>query len=90
MAIPNAPLEALPLVILATLEIDKMVEIMSTAKCSISHHLSLVKPVILVKLLKPRIVERYLMGTTFDDMSHWNLEGEPLIMEGEGTIEGKR
>ena len=82
MAASNVPTDILPCVIIAKLETGETVEMASAAKCSLSQGPTIMRPVIMLKLLNPRIVHRYPPETTFDDMEPLeDREGEPLAVE---------
>ena len=95
MAIPSTtempateiPPEALPCLILVKTESGAMVKVASVAICSFTKQLGLLKPVLLLKLLLPKIVERYLDGPEFDSMGPLeDREGEPFIIRGKGQV----
>ena len=87
----NVPLEALPYIILAMQEISGTMETATMVQCWTSQHLSLVKSVILIELLKPRIVECYLMGQHSITRSFLeDQKGGPFIAEGAGTSEDQK
>lgn len=63
------------------------IEVASVAMCSFTKHPGLVKPVLLIRLLCPKIVERYPNGQEFDDVEHLeDREGEPFIIRGKGKM----
>lgn len=68
MAITIVSLEELPCIIIATTETSKTIEIANKAQCSISHFPNLVKPVVFVKLLSLKIVERYPTEPKFEEV----------------------
>ena len=98
MAIPSTtempateiPQEALPCLILAKTESGATVEVASAAICSFAKQPGLLKPVLLLKLLRPKIVERYPDGPEFDSMGPLeDREGEPFIIRGKGQVPKK-
>ena len=98
MAIPSAtempateiPQEALPCLILAKNESGGTVEVASTTISSFTKQPGLLKPILLLKLLRPKIVEKYPDGLEFDDMEPLeDREGEPFIIRGKGEIPEK-
>ena len=98
MAIPSTtempateiPQEALPCLILAKTESGATVEVASAAICSFAKQPGLLKPVLLLKLLRPKIVERYPDGPEFDSMGPLeDREGEPFIIRGKGQVPEK-
>lgn len=90
MAATNIPEEALPCIILATLEIGKTAKVASATKCSFAWHPRLMKLVLLLRLLQPRIVERYLTSPKFEDLEPLSdHEGEPFIIRGKVEMQEK-
>ena len=98
MAIPSTtempateiPQEALPCLILAKTEAGETVEVASAAMCSFTKQPGMVKPILLLRLLRPKIVERYPDGPEFDSMGPLeDREGEPFIIRGEGQAPKK-
>ena len=84
------PQEALPCLILSKMEAGETVEVASAAMCSFTKQLGMVKPILLLRLLCPKIVERHPDGPEFDYMEplkDW--EGEPFIIRGEGQVPEK-
>ena len=87
MAATDIPQEALPCLILAKTESGETVEVASAAMCSFARHQGLLKPVLMLRLLRPRIIERYPDGPEFDYMRPMeDREGEPFIIRGEGEM----
>ena len=85
MPATEIPQEALPCLILAKTESGVTVEVASTAICSFAKQPGLLKSVLLLKLLHPKIVERYPDGPEFDSMGPLeDREGEPFIIRGKG------
>lgn len=67
--------------ILATIENDRTVKVVSMAKCSITRNLGIVKLLLLPRLHRPRIMERYLTSPEFEDVEPLlDHEGEPFII----------
>ena len=98
MAIPSTtkmpateiPQEALPCLILAKTESGGTVEVATTAICSFAKQPGLVKPVLMLRLLRLKIVERYPDGPEFDSMEPLeDREGEPFIIRGKGQVPEK-
>ena len=87
MATTDIPQEALPCLILAKTESGETVEVASAAMCSIARHQGLLKPVLMLRLLRPKIIERYPDGPEFDYVRPIeDREGEPFIIRGEGEM----
>ena len=87
MAATDIPQEALPCLILAKTESGETVEVASAAMCSFARHQGLLKPVLMLRLLRPKIIERYPDGPEFDYMRPMeDREGEPFIIRGEGEM----
>ena len=63
MATHNAPLDVHLSVILAKLETSEMVEVPSVAKWSLTQHLTILKPIIMMKLLRPSVVLMVLISS---------------------------
>ena len=79
--------EALPCLILAKTKSGRTVEVASAAMCSFTKQPGLVKKVLLIRLLRPKIVERYLDGPEFEDVEPYeDREGKPLIIQGRGEM----
>ena len=98
MAIPSTnempateiPQGSLPCLMLAKIEAGKTVEVASAAMCSFTKQLGVVRPILLLRLLPPKIVERYPDGLEFDYMGpleDW--EGEPFIIRGKSKMPEK-
>ena len=85
MLATEIPQEALPCLILAKTKSGRTVGVASTAICSFTKQPGLLKPVLLLKLLCLKIVERYPDGLEFDDVEPLeDREGEPFIIRGKG------
>ena len=69
MALTNIPYEALLYIILATMKNSKTVKVASTVRCSFNQHPRLLKQMLLLRLLRPRNLERYLTSPEFEDMN---------------------
>ena len=68
MLATNMPQEALSCLILVKTEDGGTVELASVAMCSFTKQPGLVKPILMLRLLWPKIVERYPDGPEFDAM----------------------
>ena len=87
MAATDIPQESLPCIILAKTESGKTVEVDTAARCSFVRHLGLVKPVLMLRLLRPKIVERYPISPEFEDLTPLSdHEGEPFVIRGKNEI----
>ena len=89
MAIPSTtempaneiPQEALPCLILTKTESSGMIEVASAAICSFTKRPGLVKQVLMLRLLHPKIVERYPDGPEFGYIEPLeDQEGERFII----------
>ena len=81
MAATEIRQESLPWIILAKTESGETVEVATAARCSFARHPGLVKPVLMLRLLRPRIVERYPTSWEFEDLAPLSdHEGEPFII----------
>ena len=90
MPATEIPQEALPCLILAKTEAGETVEVASVAMCSFTKQPGMVKPILLLRLLRLKIVERYPDGPEFDYIKPLeDREGEPFIIRGEGQVPGK-
>lgn len=89
MAIPSTdkmpaidiPQETLPCLILIKTENGRTVEVASAVMCSVTKQPGFVKLILMLRLLWPRIVERYPDGLEFDDVEPLkDREGELFII----------
>ena len=81
MAATDIPQESLPCIIFPKTESGKTVEVATAARCSFVRHPGLVKPVLMLRVLRPRIMERYPTSPGFEYLAPLSdHEGEPFIM----------
>ena len=81
MAATDVSQEALPCIILAKTESGETVEVARATMCYFAQQPGLLKPVLMLRLLRPKIVERYPDGPEFDYMEPMeDREGEPFII----------
>ena len=87
MPATEIPQEALPCLVLAKTENGGTVEVANAAICLFTKQLGLGKPVLMLRLLRPKIVERYPDGPEFDYIEPLeDREGEPFIIRGKGQV----
>ena len=87
MAATDIPQESLPCILLAKTESGETVEVATAARCSFVRHPGLVKPVLMLRLLRPRIVERYPTSPEFEDLTPLSdHEGEPFVIRGKDEM----
>ena len=82
MAATDIPQKSFPCIIFAKMDSGESVEVATAARCSFVQHPGLVKPVLMLRLLRPKIVERYPTSPEFEDlMPLSDHEGEPFIIK---------
>ena len=82
MAATSIPQESLPCIILAKTENGETVEVATAARCPFVQHPGLVKPVLMLRLFRPKIVERYPTSPEFEDLTPLSdHKGEPFIIK---------
>ena len=87
MPATDIPQGALPCFILDKTETRETMEMAGAAICSFTKQLGFVKPILLLRLPRLKILERYLDRPEFDHMKPLeDREGEPFIIQGRGEM----
>lgn len=74
--------EVLPCIFLAKLENGEILEVASLADYALIRHSDITRPILMMKLLRPRITHRYPSEEIFEDLEPLETkQGEPLEME---------